>query len=144
MMMKLCRFVLAALVLSLSGCERGSGVTGDIPPKGDTTISRDIDTPSGDWTGRIDYTYGADGVLRRAYYVFTTYNGYDSTTDEFAATKCVREYNVAADGTLVLNSKVTTDLAGGERVERTFYEPEITHWRTLSEASKELQAGHQE
>ncbi len=142
-MMQLTILVLTALVLSLSGCERESGATGGSPPRADTTISREIATQSGDWAGRIDYTYGADGLLRRANYVFTTFNGYDSTTDEFAATKCVREYNPAADGTLVLNSKVTTDLSSGERVERTFYEPEITHWGTLAEASKELQESEQ-
>ena len=139
-MMKITALVLAVLVLSLTGCERESGLAGGSPPKGDTTISREIATPSGDWAGRIDYTYGVDGLPRRASYEFTTFNGYDATTEDFATTKCVREYNASGNGSLVLDSKVTTDLSSGERVERTFYEPEITHWVTLAEARKELQA----
>lgn len=138
--MKIIARVLAVLVLSHSGCEREPGLAGDSPPKGDTTISREIATPSGDWAGRIDYIYGVDGLVRRASYVFTTLNGYDATTEDSAATKCVREYKAYADGTLVLDSKVTTDLSSGERVERTFPEPEITHWVTLAEARKELPA----
>jgi len=132
--------IYTVIALSISGCSRDSGLADRRPPKGDTTITREVVTPSGDWAGRIDYTYGVDGLLRSASYVFTTFNGYDATTDDFAMTTCVREYDASVDGTLVLKSKVTTDFSSGDRVERTFYEPELTHWVTLAEARKELQA----
>jgi hypothetical protein len=87
----------------------------------------------------IDYTYGPDGNLRHATYEFRTFNGYDSDTEEFTSTVCVREYDTTEAGELILRSKVTTDLSTGESVERGFYEPELTHWMTLTEA-REIQA----
>ena len=138
--MKTTSTALAAVVLSLSSCEHESGAADGGASNEDTTISRVVDTPSGDWAGRIEYTYGPDELLRHATYEFTTFTGYDGTIEEFVPTKCVRDYNVSEDGTMVLNSKVTTDLSSGEPVERTFYEPEITHWFTLVQARKEIQA----
>ena len=109
-------------------------------PNQDTVVAREIATPSGDWAGQIDYTYGPDGELRHATYEFTTFNGYDETTEEFSPTKRVSKFKVSGDGGLVLDSKITTDLSSGEPVERTFYEPEITHWMTLAQAREESQA----
>ncbi len=130
---------LSAVALSCLSCKPEPGASVGNGSYEDTTISREIATPSGDWAGRFAYTYGPDGLLRHATYDFTIVNGYEQTTEEFAPTKCVRDYNVSKDGTLVLNSKVMTDLSSGKPVKRTFYEPEITHWITFAQARKEIQ-----
>ncbi|MES2982972.1 MAG: hypothetical protein V4727_11715 [Verrucomicrobiota bacterium] len=102
-----------------------------------TTIQRKIETPSGDWYGEIDYTYGSDGKLQHFTYAFQTFTGHDPKTGDFKPTSCVRRYDVTEKGGLVLVSKVTTDSQTGAAVDRTFYEPEFTHWMTLAEAPKE-------
>ena len=106
-------------------------------PKQTTSIHRQISTPSGDWGGSIGYIYNEDGELQHISYDFITFTGYDSVTEEFKATRCMREYDVTKKGELVQRSKVTTDLTTKATVERQFYEPEIAHWMTLSEANQE-------
>lgn len=102
-----------------------------------TMIHREIETPSGDWLGKIDYTYGNDGKLEHFTYAFHTFTGHDPKTGDFKPTSCVRRYDVTKKGALVLVSNVTTDSQTGATVNRTFYEPEFTHWMTLAEALKE-------
>lgn len=108
------------------GCERKSsgGDVGD-----ETFVEREISTPSGDWTGCVVSAYGEDGE-------FVTLGGYDSGNVEFLTTRCVREYWVSAEGELVLEFKVVTDLASGEVVECGFYDPEFVHWMTLGAAEE--------
>jgi len=130
--------LMAILLLSISvvSCERKVANTNGQPSDGIATIQREIVTPSGDWYGLIDYTYGPNGILRHVSYEFRTFAGYDSNTDEVSSTMCVREYDATETGELILRSKATTDLSTGEPVVRGFYEPEVIHWMTLTEARK--------
>ncbi len=100
-------------------------------------IQRKIETPSADWYGEINYAYGSDGKLQHFTYAFHTFTGHDPKTGDFKPTSCVRRYDVTEKGDLVLASKVTTDSLTGAVVDRTFYEPEFTHWMTLAEATRE-------
>ena len=104
-----------------------------------TSIRRQVTTPSGDWSGRIEYTYGMDGKLRHISYDFSTFTGYDKTSGDFKSTRCVRKYDVTDAGKLVMKSKQTTDLSTGNPVERTFYDPEFSHWMTLAEAQQGIE-----
>lgn len=97
-------------------------------------VQRKIETPSADWYGEINYVYGSDGKLQNFTYAFHTFTGHDPKTGDFKPTSCVRRYGVTEKGELVLVSKVTTDSLTGAGVDRTFYEPQITHWMTLDSA----------
>jgi hypothetical protein len=99
-----------------------------------TMVQRKIETPSADWYGEINYAYGSDGKLQHFTYAFHTFTGHDPKTDDFKPTSCVRRYEVTEKGQIVLVSKVTTDSQTGAAVDRTFYEPQITHWMTLDSA----------
>jgi len=105
-----------------------------------TSITREISTPSGDWGGCINYQYDTDGSLRHATYEFGTLTGYDKKTEEFIPTNCVREYDLSQDGELILVSTSMTDTATGDSVDRSFYDPEISHWMTLKEAQEKHKA----
>jgi hypothetical protein len=124
----------AVLLIGLVGCERVPSKVSDRQSEATTALRREIAAPSGDWVAWIDYTYGRDGRLLRASYELRTFNGYEQATEAFRSTKCVRDYVVSASGELLEKSRVTTDLTTGEPAERTFYEPELTHWMTLAEA----------
>lgn len=100
-------------------------------------IQREIEPQSGDWLGKIDYTYDSDGKLQHFTYTFHTFTGHDPKNGDFKPTSCVRRYNVTEKGQIVLVSKITTDSQTGAAVDRTFYDPEFTHWMTLAEALKE-------
>ena len=112
----------------------------DLPEREDVgktaSIQRQVTTPSGDWGGKIEYTYGKNGKLRHISYDFSTFTGYDKRSGDFKSTRCVREYEVTDAGKLVLKSKQTSDLTTGNPVERTFYDPEFSHWMTLAEAQQ--------
>ena len=136
--MKSLVYTAVAAVICLAGCETSPDAAGQALK--DTSIKREVATPSGDWIGTIDYQYGVDGNLRHVSYEFRTLSGYDAGTEEFSPTRCVRRYDISATGELILKSKVTTDLSTGDPVERTFYEPEITHWMSLAEAQENIQA----
>lgn len=130
--MKLKSIVLFSTLLLFAACVNQPASADNV-----TMIERKIETPSGDWYGEINYAYGNDGKLRHFTYAFHTFTGHDPKTGDFLPTSCVRRYEVTQKGELVLISKVTTDTRSGAAVERTFYEPEFTHWMTLAEAARE-------
>lgn len=135
--------ILLAVAIASISCVGGDKkrADGTAPITGKTTVvHREIVTPSGDWAGGIDYHYGQDGDLRHLSFEFRTLAGYDSDSEAFKPTRCLREYDVSETGKLVLRSTETTDLDTGQPVDRQFYEPEIAHWMTLAEARAERRA----
>lgn len=134
------KLILSALII---GCALVTGCANNADKDANdkaTKIQRSIFTPSGDWGGSIEYAYGLDGKLRHMTYEFSTFTGYDKALDDFRPTDCVRIYEVSNAGDLVLVSKVTTDRKTKQKVDRSFYEPEVRHWMTLDEASSGLKA----
>ena len=133
--------VILGVSISLLGCGQQT-VIGKRQTLDETTkIQRKVFTESGDWGGLIDYTYGQDGNLRHVSYEFSTFNGYDKATGDSRSTRSVRDYDISKEGRLILKSTITTDIATGKTVgKRTFYEPQINHWMTISEALKEIHA----
>jgi len=138
--MKQLTLAAAAAILCFASCARQpEAAVVQTSEKSYTSITREISTLSGDWIGSINYQYDVDGNLRHVAYEFGTLNGYDKETEEFSPTNCVREYDVSQDGEFVLVSTSMTNAATGDSVDRSFYDPEISHWLTLKEAQENLQ-----
>src|SRR6478609_6943167 len=134
-----CSTLLIAVII-LSGCKPYGVESAGSRTEHTTTVRRSVNTPSGDWGGSIDYVYGGDDKLLRASYEFHTFSGYDSETDAFRPTRAIRKYEVAEPGKLILKAETMTGITTGQLVHRTFYEPKISHWLTLAQAWKGIQA----
>lgn len=134
--MKNVTFAIAMTSILLIGCVQNSAQSMAVGSRDVTVVERKVFTPSGDWGGHITYTYGKDGKLQLINYEFCTLNGYDKANEKFSPTRCVRKYDVSHNRQLLLKSKVTTDLVSGQKIDRSFYEPEISHWMTIAEARK--------
>ena len=105
-----------------------------------TEVKRIIEPESGDWVLVLNYTYGKEGHLNKIVSEYSTFSGYDSTTEEFHSTKCVREYEVEKSKKLTLKSELITDLKTGKIVQRKFQEPKVTHWMTVATLPKKPKA----
>ena len=102
-------------------------------PDGSSRVFRDYATPSGDWLLSLIYQFAKNGRLTHLQSEFVTFGGVTALNAGGGLTRCVRSYTVSRNGTLQKTSEEITDGKTGHRVSRTFWEPQLTHWKHLSE-----------
>lgn len=101
-----------------------------------TIVKREVATESGDWVFNFTYTYGKNGQLKSMTSEFFTFNGLEQETEQALPTVCVRRYEVSETKQLILKSQRITDSKTKKVVQRSFWEPEVHHWMSLSELPK--------
>jgi len=106
--------------------------------RGGLKVTRERSTPSGDWACYLHYIYAADGKLARIESELRTFSGFDRDGDAVLPTRCERSYTVSASGQIALDSEWITDLRSGQQVERTFWEPQIDHWMSVTDLPKPM------
>jgi hypothetical protein len=100
---------------------------------GSSSLRRQVDSKAGDWLLLLTYLYAPDGRLRKVDLEFRTFSGIDVENDDEGMTRCLRSYAVERSGKLRVVSERIEDFDTHRLVKRSFYMPDISHWKTLKE-----------